>query len=360
MMNAISITEGLLYVCFAILIGSFLLYSVPSHLRPAIYVPKKVLLIVTVLAGLLSFGPFVNVVVWLNQDMRIGLWETVYSVLSSFEVGTSLSLTLLFIVLLYLLVLLNDVTRQQFFARMALFFSILIIFAGGWASHAASLSQFPGFLSDSVHFFFVALWAGPILILGWFRNNHENWKPFLKWFTPFSIGSLSLITASGLVMMKFIVPDYTNSWVLTYGQALLIKHLLLVPLVVFAFINGFLIKRHLSQGTNPGKWLKAESIFILAIFTVTAFLSQRTPPHSFTRGLTEPSPLFLSLYSGAFSPDITIHPALNSLSYTLFALSVVFIGLTIFSSMKKTPVIISILFGFIVVLTGYLGIMASI
>ena len=42
--------------------------------------------------------------------------------------------------------------------------------------------------------------------------------------------------------------DYPNSWMLPYGQALLIKHLLIIPLLVYAVINSILMKKKLDKG----------------------------------------------------------------------------------------------------------------
>jgi putative copper export protein len=41
--------------------------------------------------------------------------------------------------------------------------------------------------------------------------------------------------------------DYMNSWMLPYGQALLIKHLLIIPLIIYAFINSVFIRRELKK-----------------------------------------------------------------------------------------------------------------
>ena len=50
--------------------------------------------------------------------------------------------------------------------------------------------------------------------------------------------------------------DYPNSWMLPYGQALLIKHLLIIPLFVYAMINGLLIKKKIKKDIhfNPKPW----------------------------------------------------------------------------------------------------------
>jgi putative copper resistance protein D len=53
--------------------------------------------------------------------------------------------------------------------------------------------------------------------------------------------------------MQMIIPEYINSWILSYGQALLIKHLLIVPVMVFALFNGFYMKSKLAKkdGYDP-------------------------------------------------------------------------------------------------------------
>ncbi|MED4778442.1 hypothetical protein P9306_18285, partial [Bacillus atrophaeus] len=39
------------------------------------------------------------------------------------------------------------------------------------------------------------------------------------------------------------IKDYAKCWVLPYGQMLLLKHIGILPLLAFAFINGVLIRK---------------------------------------------------------------------------------------------------------------------
>ena len=41
--------------------------------------------------------------------------------------------------------------------------------------------------------------------------------------------------------------DYPDSWMIPYGQALLIKHLLIIPLLVYVLINSILMKKKLKK-----------------------------------------------------------------------------------------------------------------
>lgn len=88
-------------------------------------------------------------------------------------------------------------------------------------------------------------------------------------------------------MMGEIAPEYVNSWMLTYGQLLLIKNILIFPLLLFGF-------RHLVTLSGKGVSLsmrerqrsfRAESLFVLAVFIVTAWLTETEPPHNVLRTL---------------------------------------------------------------------------
>lgn len=54
----------------------------------------------------------------------------------------------------------------------------------------------------------------------------------------------------------------------------MIKHALIVPLVVYAVINGVLNR---SERRSSKAWLRAESVIMLTIFSATAVLSISSP-----------------------------------------------------------------------------------
>src|SRR5699024_5556449 len=98
-----------------------------------------------------------------------------------------------------------------------------------------------------------------------------------------------------------VLQDYQNSLIVNYGQALLIKHILIISLVLFAFINGFLFRKCQARDSfNPLKWTKLESGYALMIFGVTAFMGQSWPPHQIYNLIKAEggSPLFNVLYDG--------------------------------------------------------------
>ena len=57
-----------------------------------------------------------------------------------------------------------------------------------------------------------------------------------------AIGCLVATALSGVFLMDVMVDGYIDSWMVSYGQGLLIKHLFLLPVVFYALVNGFIVK----------------------------------------------------------------------------------------------------------------------
>ncbi|WP_235848509.1 copper resistance D family protein [Litchfieldia alkalitelluris] len=203
-------------------------------------------------------------------------------------------------------------------------------------------------------------------MISWFSTSKENWLTFLKWFTPVAITCFLITIGTGLFLMTLVVDfkDYTDAWMLSYGQALLIKHLLIIPLLAFAFINSVLMRKRLSKDKefNPKPWIKAESIILLFIFSATAALGQQSPPHDIETALATSGParLFDLLYQGQIERGLNVVLSFNSISNSLLGLAVLFLAMTILSFVKKAPTAISFIMSIFMVLTFYLAIMLSV
>ncbi|WP_251028156.1 copper resistance D family protein [Bacillus sp. ISL-77] len=275
------VSEILLYLCFSLIIGSFLLYMVPSSKRPDIIVPKGALMTAAGGIAILSFVPVLQLILFLYED--IGLSQTFKSVLFTFEVGQAWIFSYLFANVLFIFIVWFDYRNKRIYAFIGLLFSLFLILGLGWASHASSLDQWKGFITHTSHLTAVTVWVGILLVVSWFSKDYSNWLNFLRWFTPVAITCLTVTIVTGLILMTFVVDinDYVRTWVLSYGQALLIKHLLIIPLIAYAIINGILIRRKLKTNTafNPKPWTRVESIVILLVFSATAALGQQSPPH---------------------------------------------------------------------------------
>ncbi|MFF2290832.1 CopD family protein [Peribacillus butanolivorans] len=351
------ISEALLYLCFALLIGSFLLYLVPSSYRPDINVTKGYLMMAIGGIAIFSFIPVLQLILYLYHD--VGLTQTLQSVLFTFEVGKAWVFTYILSNLLFIFVVWFDYRKRALYAYIGIFFTFLLILALGWSSHASSYDQVKGFLNQSAHFTAVSVWTGILIVVSWFSKNHSNWLNFLKWFTPVAIVCFASTIVTGLILMTFVVEfkDYPNSWMIPYGQALLFKHILIIPLVVYAVINSILMKRKLEKDINfnPKPWARVESIVILLIFSATAALGQQSPPHETTVTSEVVSKLFTMFYQGQFQPEMTVRLVLNSTSMTLILLALLFLVLTIFSFIKKAPAVVSFFMCILLVLCVYLS-----
>lgn len=363
-MGWIFISESLLYLCFSLLMGSFILQFIPERLKPQISIPKRLIQLSVLGIILFSAAPVIRIILFLYED--IGLVLTMHNVLSGFEVGKAWNVTVILALFFYLFVSLFPVLKSKLLAGIALAFTLILLLALGWASHAASLTEWSGFVVHSLHFLAVTIWVGILLIVGWYSKNQENWLSYLKWFTPLAIGCFLTIMGTGLFLMTLVIDvnEYGDAWMLSYGQALLVKHLTIIPVLLFAFINGFWIRQKLKrqEQINPIPWLKFESVLLFFTFVSTAVLGQQEPPHSIeiTLSGSGPSAVFDYFYSGNINPSMHVQFGLNPINILYFIVAIIFMGLIFYSFKKEAPAVVSFFSGLFCTLSLYLGFIASI
>jgi putative copper resistance protein D len=360
----IYISETLLYLCFSLLIGSLILSLIPSSKKPDIKLDKR--WIQSSILGIVVFSlvPIIRLVLFLYED--IGLTLTIQNVISSFEVGQAWTFTLLVSIVFYLYVSLFSIFTKKFHTGISLFFTFLLLLSLGWASHSASLTEWSGFVAHTLHFLAVTLWIGILIVVSWFSVNQTNWLAFLKWFTPVAISCLLVIGATGYFLMTLVIDlnNYANSWILPYGQSLLIKHLILIPIIFFACINGLWMKRKIQKGSNinPRNWVRAESLTLLLIFSATAVLGQQEPPHDLGAVATSNgmSKLFTAVYSKTITLPIQASMDVNLLGILLFVLSICFLIFASIASYKKASPFIAFILSILCIVSIYLGLMNSV
>lgn len=374
-------TEFILYISFSILIGSLILYIIPENKKTTLKIPKKLLYLATILIPITAFFPVYRTANLLAVDL--GFWFTLKNVLLTFEIGRSwLFISIVSIVLIFVL------RMKKFAIRLhlkiwALAVTLLMLFGYTYSAHAATITEWQGFVVHTLHFLSITIWIGILFIISWFSRDKDNWIPFLKWFTPVAIICLIIASITGYLTMEIdiesyddvnssVLQDYQNSLIVNYGQALLIKHILIISLVLFAFINGFLFRKCQARDSfNPLKWAKLESGYALMIFGVTAFMGQSWPPHQIYNLIKAEggSPLFNVLYDGdivniiqnAEHRDIfNVTMSFSPENYLLFVLGFLFLFLTIYSVMRKKSVFFSILFSFLMSISIYAGIILGI
>jgi putative copper export protein len=354
------LSEALLYLCYSLLLGSFIISLVPETSRPKIKIPKSLLLAATLGIGLLSFIPVLKIVVYLYKDL--GLVYTLQSVLTNFEVGRTWISTGVMSLILFIYLIPVKLERRSS-ALTGLLFTLFLIGALGLSSHASSLSKIPGFLIHSAHFLAVCTWVGILMVISWFSRNHDNWLGFLKWFSPVAVICLVITAITGISLMSFHMnlSEYVNVTAISYGQTLLIKHIAIVPLLAFAFINSFLVRKRLSRepSFNPLPWARLESIAVLIIFSITGALGQASPPHELNTmvKLEGTSKLFSLFHPGEIVFPLEFTPGIASVS--LFIIAFIFLAFLVITFIKKAPKLIALMMNFLVILSGYLAFMLS-
>lgn len=356
MMNVlIQIAELGNYLMFSILAGYIALQFVPEESKPKINVPKSVLLLSTLGIIICTLVPIVQVISYFKDS--VGLQQATMSVLTEFQIGKSWIFIGFMATFLWMIIY---VKGSKYLQALLLFLMILGV---GYASHSASLSFWKGLFSNTTHFLIVSIWTGILIHISWFSKNHSNWLKFLRWFTPFAIVCLVVIFISGFIMMVPIVEpkDYVKSWVLPYGQMLLLKHISIIPVIVFAFVNGFLVKKAMKHSTfNPRPWLIGESILLMFVFYFTAVMGTLSPPHT----------IDLTVISEGASPwvewllgiDIIVplHVQFTPFFQTilLIIISFVFLAMIIVSFKNRKPYL-GLLFGVSFMAAVYMGLMLS-
>ncbi|WP_391205919.1 copper resistance D family protein [Psychrobacillus sp. L4] len=358
----ITLSEILVYLCFSLLIGSFLIALVPSTLKPEINVQRRLQVIATIGIAFFSFIPILLLVLNLNRGNDfVG---TLQMVLYTFEVGKAWIFTFLVAIILFIFLLFFEDHTNRAYSIGGLILTFFLILGLGWASHASSIEHLNGFITHTTHFTVVTVWIGILLMVSWFSRGFSNWLNFLKWFTPVASACFGITIISGLLLMTFVVDfaAYTDSWMLPYGQLLLIKHLLIIPLLVYAIINGVFIKKKLQNDPsfNPKPWARVESLLVLLIFSVTAALGHQSPPSENTFKNEGPSKLFSYFYQGQSLQVFRVELTINATGLSLLLLAILFIGLTVYAFLKKAPPFITFILSILFVFSSYLALIWSI
>ncbi|GLX69476.1 copper resistance D family protein [Paenibacillus glycanilyticus] len=354
------VSEALLYLCFAILTGTFILRIVPEHRRPEIRVPTWLLLVCALAIPLLEYVPIHDSAVLFAKDTDITYGEMVKSILLDLNNGKAWVWSAVASIGLAFLLGLPSFRNDKHMPKVSLFILLLLILWLGYASHATSLYGTKGWLVHTAHFLAITVWIGVLMVVSWFASDSRNWEAFLAWFSPLAIGCMLITFTAGILLMTFTTPQYVNSWMLPYGQMLLLKHLLIAPLLLFAYTNGFGYRKMLKQSNsfNPKPWLKGESVIALLLFIVTGALGQQTPPHNVKETLqtVSPSELFTTVYNGHFSPDLTLKLSIGLDSILMLAAALVMIYgfIQMYRDNKMLPAFIM---GLMTTVFGYFALM---
>ncbi|WP_211748350.1 CopD family protein [Paenibacillus sp. Marseille-Q4541] len=355
------LSEGLLYICYAFLMGTLIVQLVPATAKPNLRIPRQAVLWSIVGTMLLAFAPLLQIIMRFGPG--IGYGKAISTVLFSFKEGKAYLLVFgLCLLLLLTFLLVKNALQDKKILYPSLLIVLCIIGTFGYVSHVGAIGGIGGAVIQFTHMLAMAVWTGILFSVAWFTAEARHWERFLKWFTPVSIACVVLILVSGLLTMTYTVPEYINSWILPYGQALLMKHLLFVPIIIFGFCNGFLIrsKMELKQGFAVIPWLKAETILILFVFLFTALMSQEAPPHAVAETLqyNDPSAVFMALHPEASVP-LQWQFSFPAAALTVLAL-IVLAGMVYSFVNRRSRPGMTLLIGFVFVITAYGALMLSV
>ena len=359
-MMPVILSEWILYLSFSLLMGSFILASVPADARPDISVPKKYMAMAVTAIAMFSFIPVFLLMMTLQE--AIGWQESVRTVLLTFEIGKAWIFTTITAAVLGGFIWIFYKEKQPDYPWVGCILTAVLIAGFAWSSHASSLEQAKGAAADAAHLLAVSVWAGVLFIAGWFSKSHAGWLRFLRWFTPAAALCLLVTTVSGVVLMSIILelPRYPETWTISYGQLLVLKHVLIISLLIYAVINSVFIRRRLKQDStfSPIPWMKAESLAALLIFSVTAALGQQSPPIASTLA-KGPNALFTFLNQGSgVHQDVQFLITVADLPLYLIAL--VLILIIFYAFLKKMPAIYTFILSILFVFTGWLALLVSV
>lgn len=347
----------LLSLSLALLAGSFLLLAVPKTHRPVLSIPSYVVVLAVLGLVIGTFIPVIQVALALTP--RLSLIAALEMVLTSFRIGIAWDFTLLGGVLLIISYVLFQNRSEKLFQIGYLIITVFLVGTVAWASHASSISPVRGFIGDFLHLLAAAIWVGVVVIIGWFAVSTDNWKKWLKWFSPVAFVCFLTMGLSGFLLMDLLVPNYVTGLSTSYGQGLFIKQLLMIPLIAYIVINSFFMKRWMeTKKLNPVPWVRAESIILFAIFMVTAYFSHQPPPSTmvFEHNLSALSTWFLneSVQDGM---QLGFQVGASSLFFAMLAL--VFGGLVVASFVKRAPLLMGAVMSVAAVGSAYLGVMSG-
>lgn len=353
----ITLSHAILYVSFALLTGSFILFLVPASYKPSLHISARLLKLSTLSLPVLTFFPVLDVALFIAP--RFGLIEALLIVITTYTIGNAWLAT---VTTSLLLLLTFTLKKKTLAAVLALTFTLAAMLTVAWASHAASINFTVGVISDFLHLLAVSVWVGILLVIGWCATNSDNWLAFLKWFSLVAISCLSLTALSGVLLMDVLVDSYIKSWTVNYGLGLFMKHLFLLPLMFFALANAFLVKFKQSRDPNfnPLHWIRAEGLILLTMFIITAFFSQQSPAHGNFLTSDAISPLFKLFYDGPVDMTSRIIFDANPGSVGFFFGAILSTALMVVSIFKKTPSWVSYLLGCLVVTCLFMMVMLAV
>ncbi|MET3575533.1 CopD family protein [Bhargavaea ullalensis] len=290
-----ALSDFLLYAVMAFIAGSVALRFAPAGKGREAALPPVASSLLCVAIPILAAAPVVQLTFLLAGEGR--RMRAFADISTGFRAGHSFLLVSAGAVLLLLTIRFGASRWIQAVLAAASFTAI------AYGSHSATIEEVTGFIGHAVHLTLLSAWAGIVLLVAWKPAAVPDWRGFLKWFTPLAASFMAVIIGTGIFLMLLAMKagDYAASWILPYGQMLLLKHLGIIPLLAAAAINGFLADK-----TRPASaWLKVESLLLGLVLLFTSFMSKLAPPHDLDKTFkTEGQAPFTEWMTGAVEAPV--------------------------------------------------------
>ncbi|WP_227936069.1 copper resistance D family protein [Alkalihalobacillus deserti] len=273
----LSIANVTLYICLSIVTGFFLLRNISEARRPAIHIPLQLIKWLIIMIPILLLVPVVRVTWTIYSGFSVPLLQSIRTVFLEYSVGQAFLVAV--IIVIGLLVCLSS--NKNWINSVALAEVFLLIVMSSWSSHGTSVAGWFGFLGNSLHLLAVSVWVGTLSVVGWFSREWNDPNRFFQWFSVTAGAAVIIIIVSGFMLMASIVPEYVQAWLLNYGQLLFIKHLMFLPLLAFGFHHLLLGFQKVKPAKNDRvkRSFRVESIIAFIIFSISAVMTEQTPPH---------------------------------------------------------------------------------
>lgn len=163
--------------------------------------------------------------------------------------------------------------------------AVLAALATAWGlGHLGHGGAAAGSALSTVHVASTAVWAGGVALLvplAFFagRDGQSGWaRDVIKRFGRLAVPALALSIMSGALLARGLVPTWGGLTETAYGQALLLKLLLIAVAVALGAITA-LRARRTSHDHGLGARLMTEASVVLGIVLLAAALSGGQPPN---------------------------------------------------------------------------------
>ncbi|SNZ16916.1 putative copper resistance protein D [Terribacillus aidingensis] len=289
-MILVPLMELLSYIAFSFVAG-YLVFRLIRKQEAAVQTPRSDVLAGAASAALVTSGPVINLVSVIGAQNGYG--KALLTVLFQTAAGHVWLGIFLLAICVWVLLYVNKLPM----VTLVLFLSMLFLRAYGSHPDEGIMNTF----AHLIHLSAAVFWVGVLVHACFYTDERFNWESFLKWFSPFTAVLVMAVIGSGVVTMSFAMDmrDYGNVLMLTYGQMLLIKHIVFIPVLVFTVINMFLVKQVRQHSHfQPLNWIRAEAFLLAIVFACSALLKSSAAPANIAEALSNAgaAPIFGSIF----------------------------------------------------------------